>query len=316
MGRPDWDEYFMRMADLVAERSTCLRRSVGAVLVREQRVIATGYNGSVHGQPHCSEAGCLIVDGHCKRTVHAEMNALLQCAAHGVAARGTAVFCTASPCLDCAKALVQAGVRRVVFREEYDDPHTEGVFASAGVAVKRWGGTTPEAAPATSLRIAPTAFVAEGVQMNGHVEVGEQVSIWHNAILRGDIEPIRIGPGSNIQDGVVVHTDPHLPCTVGCRVTVGHAAILHGCRVEDGALIGMGAIVLSGARIGSGAIVGAGALVTEGQEVPARTLVIGVPAKAVREVRPGEVDRIQHGVDHYIALAERHRRGEFQPGAV
>ena len=133
ISRPDWETYFLRMADLVATRSTCPRRQVGAVLVRQERVIATGYNGSLRGQTHCVEAGCLMVDGHCKRTVHAELNALLQCAFYGSASRGTTLFITAFPCLECAKALVQAGVRRVVYRDRYDDRHSRAVLEQAGV---------------------------------------------------------------------------------------------------------------------------------------------------------------------------------------
>jgi dCMP deaminase len=306
MGRPDWESYFMAMADLVAERSTCPRRHVGAVLVRGQRVIATGYNGAVHGQPHCAEAGCLMVDGHCKRTVHAELNALLQCAAHGIASSGATVFCTASPCLDCAKALIQSGVHQVIYRQDYDDPNTLPLLVAAGITVHRLGDRDDCPKPCVP-GMHPSVFVAPGAQLQGMVDIGERASIWYNATLRGDIEPIVIGPESNVQDGVIVHTDLHQPCTVGARVTVGHGAILHGCTVEDRALIGMGAIILSGARIGAGAIVGAGALVTEGQEVAAQMLVLGIPARPVRRVQPQEALAIEHGVDHYIELARRHR---------
>lgn len=142
--RPSWDAYFLEMAALVAGRSTCPRRHVGAVLVRDRRVVATGYNGSVHGAPHCDEAGCLIVDGHCRRTVHAEMNALLQCAFHGVTSAGASLYATDYPCLDCAKALVQAGVARIVFQSDYPDPNSAPVLDAAGVevlrAVRRRGG--------------------------------------------------------------------------------------------------------------------------------------------------------------------------------
>ena len=134
--RPGWEEYFLGMADLVARRSTCPRRQVGAVLVRDERVIATGYNGSPRDQPHCSEVGCLMVDGHCKRTVHAEMNALLQCACHGVASRGATLFTTSFPCLDCAKAIVQAGVEELVFRDAYPDTHSRAVLEAAGIRLR------------------------------------------------------------------------------------------------------------------------------------------------------------------------------------
>ncbi len=145
LARPDWETYFLAMADLVATRSTCLRRQVGAVLVREERVIATGYNGSLRGRPHCADVGCLMVDGHCRRTVHAELNALLQCAFYGSASQGSVLFCTTLPCLDCAKALVQAGVRRVVYRDRYDDAHSRAFLEEAGV---RCDAFDPPAAPA------------------------------------------------------------------------------------------------------------------------------------------------------------------------
>ncbi len=305
--RPDWNDYFLRMADLVAERSTCPRLHVGAVLVRETRVIATGYNGSVRGQPHCDDVGCLMVSGHCKRAVHAELNALLQCAAAGVPAEGATLFCTTFPCIDCAKALVQAGIRRVVYRHDYPDPHAKAILSAGGVIVE--GPQMLQAAPPPTLPMAhihPSAFVAPGARVVGAVEVGEHASIWYSATLRGDIEPIRIGSWTNVQDGAVIHTDRGLPCLLGSRVTVGHAAILHSCVVEDGAMVGMGAIVLSGARVGAGAIVAAGALVTEGQVVPPAMVAMGVPARAVRDVRVEEAKRIEAGVHHYVELASLH----------
>ncbi len=155
--------------------------------------------------------------------------------------------------------------------------------------------------------LAPDAFVAASAELSGRVEVGPRASVWYGAVLRGDIEPIVIGAMANVQDGCVLHTDAGSPCRVGERVTVGHGAILHGCTVEPDALIGMRATVLSGAVIGAGAIVAAGALVTEGQRVPPGTLVVGVPARAARPVRPQEVERIARGVAHYQELAERHR---------
>ncbi len=106
------------------------------MLVRDQRVVATGYNGSPRGQPHCSDVGCLMVDGHCKRTVHAEMNALLQCAFYGAVSSGGEMFCTDFPCLDCAKAMVQAGVRAVIYRDSYPDPHSRATLTAAGVALR------------------------------------------------------------------------------------------------------------------------------------------------------------------------------------
>lgn len=125
-------------------------------------------------------------------------------------------------------------------------------------------------------------FVAPGAQLIGDVTLGDRVSIWFNAVLRGDNDPIRIGAGSNIQDGCVCHTDPGFPLTVGENVTVGHKALLHGCTIGDGSLIGMGAVILNGARIGRGCLIGANALVTEGKEIPDRSLVMGQPGRVVR----------------------------------
>jgi dCMP deaminase len=124
MTRISWTEYFMQMSMLVATRSTCPRRQVGAVLVRDHRVIATGYNGSLTGQPHCLDVGCEIENGHCVRTIHAEMNALLQCARYGVATDGVEAYCTDMPCRSCARALVQAGIHRIFYQRGYDSPET------------------------------------------------------------------------------------------------------------------------------------------------------------------------------------------------
>jgi dCMP deaminase len=135
--RPTWDEYFIAMADLAARRSTCPRRQVGAVLVRNDRVIATGYNGAVRGAPHCSEVGCLMVDGHCVRAVHAELNAILQCAVTGTSSAGTRLFTTSFPCVACAKAAVQAGVVAVVYRSAYADPNSAEVLRAGGVRLFR-----------------------------------------------------------------------------------------------------------------------------------------------------------------------------------
>lgn len=135
--RPGWDEYFLSMARLVATRATCPRRHVGAVLVRDRRVIATGYNGSVRGDVHCEDAGCLLEDGHCVRAVHAELNALLQCAASSQSSAGATLYCTDFPCVHCAKALVQAEVVRVVFLAEYPDPHSAAILRRGGVELWR-----------------------------------------------------------------------------------------------------------------------------------------------------------------------------------
>lgn len=126
------------MAKLVRTRATCPRRRVGAVLVRENRIIATGYNGSIKGAPHCDDVGCLMVDDHCVRTVHAEINAILHCAVYGVSSVGATLYCTDFPCVNCAKALVQAGVRRIVYESPYPDENSVAVLQQAGVALTRW----------------------------------------------------------------------------------------------------------------------------------------------------------------------------------
>ncbi len=127
-------------------------------------------------------------------------------------------------------------------------------------------------------------FFAPGARVIGNVHLAADVSIWFNAVLRGDNEPIVIGRGSNVQDGAVFHTDPGFPMTIGQNVTVGHKAILHGCTIGDGSLIGMGAVVLNGAKIGKGCLIGANALVTEGKEIPDGSMAVGQPAKVLRSV--------------------------------
>jgi carbonic anhydrase/acetyltransferase-like protein (isoleucine patch superfamily) len=152
-------------------------------------------------------------------------------------------------------------------------------------------------------RIATSAYIDPSAQIIGDVVVGERTSVWPNVAMRGDVNYIRIGDETSIQDNTVVHVDSKVfPCLVGNRVTVGHAAVLHGCTVEDGALIGIGAIILNGAKIGSGAIVAAGALVPEGMEVPPNTLVMGTPARPKRPVAPEEQQRFQENCDNYVRL--------------
>jgi carbonic anhydrase/acetyltransferase-like protein (isoleucine patch superfamily) len=153
-------------------------------------------------------------------------------------------------------------------------------------------------------RIAASAYIDSSAQVIGDVVIGERTSVWLNVAIRGDVNYIRIGDETSIQDNTVVHVDRHTyPCLIGSRVTVGHSAILHGCVVSDGALIGIGAIVLNGATIGAGAIVAAGALVPEGMEVPPNTLVMGAPAKLKREVTLEEQQRFQGNCDNYVRLS-------------
>jgi carbonic anhydrase/acetyltransferase-like protein (isoleucine patch superfamily) len=158
--------------------------------------------------------------------------------------------------------------------------------------------------------IDPSVFVAAGAQIVGDVEIGERASVWFNAVVRGDTDRVRIGARTNVQDGAVLHTDAGSPCTVGDECSIGHLAIVHGCTIGNGSLIGMGAIVLSGAVIGAESIVAAGSLIRERREFPARSLLIGSPAKQVRDVTDEEVDRlIKHGVETYLRLATEYRAG-------
>jgi carbonic anhydrase/acetyltransferase-like protein (isoleucine patch superfamily) len=156
-------------------------------------------------------------------------------------------------------------------------------------------------------QVAEDVFVAPGAHVLGRVRLARGSSVWYNAVLRGDVDSIEIGEHSNVQDGCVIHVDAGFPCRVGRRVTIGHNAILHGCTVEDGAMVGMGATLLNGSRIGRGALVAAGALVPEGADIPAGMLAMGVPARAVRPLREEEVARIEGGADHYVELAGHHR---------
>ncbi len=131
--RPSWDDYFMDIAFTVAQRSTCDRAHVGAVLVRDRRILTTGYNGAPVGSPHCDDVGHLMVDGHCVRTLHAEQNAIIQAALHGVSTEGATAYVTHQPCITCAKMLINSGVRQVVYAGNYPDENSRTFFAEAGV---------------------------------------------------------------------------------------------------------------------------------------------------------------------------------------
>lgn len=152
-----------------------------------------------------------------------------------------------------------------------------------------------------------TAFIAAGAIVIGDVTLAEHTSVWFNAVIRGDSEAIRIGAGSNVQDGCILHADPGRPCILGERVTLGHGAIVHGAILEDDVLIGMRAVVMNGARIGRGSIVGVGAVVLEGMEVPPRSIVLGMPGKIVREVSERDRERIRHAAEHYIEAGKIYR---------
>ena len=148
--------------------------------------------------------------------------------------------------------------------------------------------------------VAPTAVLI------GKVRLEHEASVWWNAVLRGDNELITVGRGSNVQDGCVLHTDPGYPLTIGAQVTVGHLAMLHGCTIGEGSLIGIGAVVLNGARIGRNCLIGAKALIAEGKEIPDGSLVIGMPGKIMGEVRPEQAQRMRAGTAKYVANWRRY----------
>jgi len=151
-------------------------------------------------------------------------------------------------------------------------------------------------------RIHPSVFIDDSAQVIGDVEIGEESSVWMMVVIRGDVHHIRIGRRSNLQDGTIVHVmrDTH-PTSIGDNVTIGHAAVLHGCTVEDQCLIGMRATILNGARIGARSIVAAGSLVTEGMSVPAQSLVMGSPARVIRPLQADAVTEIQDLADRYVS---------------
>ncbi len=154
----------------------------------------------------------------------------------------------------------------------------------------------------------PTAFVFESATVIGQVNLAAGSSVWAQASLRGDNEPITIGRGSNVQEGAVLHTDKGAPLTIGENVTIGHQAMLHGCTVGDGALIGIQAVVLNHARIGRNCLVGAGALVTEGKEFPDNSLILGSPAKVVRTLSDDEIARMHANTADYVTRAAEYRQ--------
>ena len=155
--------------------------------------------------------------------------------------------------------------------------------------------------------IAPSAFVAPGAFLIGKVTLGEEANVWYGAVLRGDTEPIRIGARTNVQDGCVLHADPGYPAAIGDDCVIGHNAVVHGCEVGDGCLVGMGVTIMNGAKIGEGFIVAAGALVAEGKEFPPRSLIVGAPAKLVREVTEAQTEDIARGARTYVERARLHR---------
>ena len=156
------------------------------------------------------------------------------------------------------------------------------------------------------------AWVAEGAVIIGNVTVGDESSVWYNAVIRGDMAPFVIGFGSNVQDGVVIHADKDFPCKVGNSVTIGHNAIIHGCTIGHNTVIGMGAIVMNGAKVGEDCIIGAGTLLTQHKKIPPNSLVMGAPGAVVRPLREEEIEKIAKNAEHYYTMSREHMRGEFQ----
>jgi carbonic anhydrase/acetyltransferase-like protein (isoleucine patch superfamily) len=156
-------------------------------------------------------------------------------------------------------------------------------------------------------RIAASAWVAESATVVGDVELGEDTSIWYGAVLRGDNHLVKLGRGSNVQENSVLHTDAGILLTIGEDVTVGHQVMLHGCTIGDGSLIGIQAVILNRAKIGKNCLVGAGALVTEGKEFPDGSLIVGSPAKVVRQLEPAQIEQVLWIAKHYVEQARRHR---------
>ena len=154
-----------------------------------------------------------------------------------------------------------------------------------------------------------TAWVAESAQVMGKISLAENASIWYGAVLRGDSERISVGPNSNVQDGSVLHTDPGFPLEIGRDVSIGHQVMLHGCTIGDGSLIGIQSVILNGARIGRNSLVGAGSLVPEGKQYPDGVLILGSPAKVVRELSPEQISRLQSSAGLYVSKQQRHATG-------
>lgn len=150
-------------------------------------------------------------------------------------------------------------------------------------------------------------WVAPNATVIGDIHLGDHVSIWWSAVLRGDNDPITIGANSNIQDGSVLHTDEGVPMNIGANVTVGHLVMLHGCTIGDGSLIGIGSVILNRAVIGKQCIVGANTLIPEGKVFPDRVLIVGSPGKVVRELSDEDVAKLDHAAEHYVENAERYR---------
>ena len=169
------------------------------------------------------------------------------------------------------------------------------------MAIYQLGDDTP--------RIAPSAWVADSASVIGKVELAEEASVWFNTVVRGDTDWLRIGRGSNVQDGSVLHTDAGIELVIGGHVTVGHQVMLHGCTIGDNSLIGIQSVVLNGAKVGKNCLVGAGSLVTEGKEFPDGSLIMGSPARVVRPLAPEQIERLAWSAKHYAHNARRFAAG-------
>lgn len=166
------------------------------------------------------------------------------------------------------------------------------------MAIYRYGEHSPS--------IDEGVYVAETADVIGRVSLARDASVWYQAVLRGDTETLSVGEGSNIQDGAVLHADPGYPTRVGRGVTVGHQAMLHGCTIGDGSLVGIQAVILNGAVIGRNCLVAAGALVKEGAEFPDNSLIVGTPAKVVRELSPEALEGLRQNAEGYVDRSRRH----------
>ena len=151
-------------------------------------------------------------------------------------------------------------------------------------------------------------YISESVDIIGKVNVEENVNIWFGTRLRGDMNNIIIGENTNIQENSVVHVDINSPCIIGKNVTIGHGTIIHGCSISDNVLVGMGSIILNNAKIGKNTIIGAGSLVTQGKEFPEGVLILGNPAKVIRQLTEAEIESIQRSADNYVSLSKKYKK--------
>lgn len=157
-------------------------------------------------------------------------------------------------------------------------------------------------------KINENTYISESVDIIGRVEIEDNVNIWFGTRLRADMNKIVVGANTNIQENSVVHVDTNSPCIIGKNVTIGHGAIIHGCSISDNVLVGMGAIILNNAKIGKNTIIGAGSLITQGKSFPEGVLILGNPAKVVRELTDDEIKSIQKSADNYVNLSKRYKK--------